>query len=96
MVYAATSVAELEPPREPEPATLAPGGTGNWVGQLGGNWPLRDRDTWPLGVETWKFLVVLAGVGLALVVAGLAVNELPLEQTHDCHKAAEQKPDCQS
>ena len=29
VVYAATSVAELEPPSEPEPATLAPGGTGN-------------------------------------------------------------------
>ena len=65
------SVAELEPPSEPEPATLAPEGTGNWLGQFGGNWPSRERDTWPLGVETWKFLAVIVGVGLAVVVAGL-------------------------
>ena len=61
VVYAATSVAELEPPREPEPATSAPGGTGNWLGQFGGSLPSRERDTWPLGVETWKFLAVRPG-----------------------------------
>jgi len=73
VVYAPTSVAELEPPKEPEPATVAPEGTGNSPGQFGGNFPSRDRDTWPLGVETWKFWAVLAGVGVAVVVAGLAV-----------------------
>ena len=92
MVYAATSVAELEPPREPEPATLAPAGTGNWLGQFGGNWPSRERDTWPLGVETWKFLAVLVGVGLAPVVAGLAVDELLLEQPAAATRQPSRRP----
>ena len=99
VVYAATSVAELEPPKEPEPATVAPEGTGNWLGQFGGNWPSRERDTWPLGVETWKFWAVLAGAGLAalvaglaVVVAGLAVDELLLEQPAAAARQPSRRP----
>jgi len=99
VVYAATSVAELEPPSEPEPATVAPAGTGNWLGQPGGSWPSRDSDTWPLGVETWKFLAVIFGVGLAgvvaglaAVVAGLAVDELLLEQPAAAARLPSRRP----
>ena len=93
-MYAAASAAELEPPSEPEPATVAPEGTGNALGQLGGSWPSRDSDTWPLGVETWKFLTVLAGAGLAELVAGVAVDELLLEQPAVGGKAANQEDGC--
>ena len=65
---------------------------------MGGNWPSRERDTWPLGVETWKFFAVLAGAGLAVVVAGLgtvvaglAVDELLLEQPAAATRPANRK-----
>jgi hypothetical protein len=38
---------------------LAPDGVGKLLGQFGGSLPLRETDTWPLGVFTWKLLEVV-------------------------------------
>ena len=88
----ATLVPELDPATEPEPATLAPEGTGNSPGQFGGNVPSRDSDTSPLGVEAWKFSAVLAEAGLAAEAAGLAVDELLLEQPAATARQAIRRP----
>jgi hypothetical protein len=32
---------------------------GKLLGQFGGSLPLRDTDTWPLGVFTWKLLDIV-------------------------------------
>jgi hypothetical protein len=50
-------------PIEPEPAGVAPGGTGKSDGQCGGNCPSRDTETEPSGVlrvnDRWGVVVVL-------------------------------------
>ena len=60
VLYTPIMVADPEPPSDPEPAGVAPAGTGKPFGQFGGSWPVSDTDTWPFGVATAKLLLVAA------------------------------------
>jgi hypothetical protein len=44
----------FDPPIDPEPAAVAPGGMGKPLGQPGGNFPSRETETDPSGVLTAK------------------------------------------
>jgi hypothetical protein len=44
----------FDPPIDPEPAAVAPDGTGKPLGQPSGNFPSRDTETDPSGVLTLK------------------------------------------
>jgi hypothetical protein len=61
-VYTPAITSLLEFPSEPEPAGVAPVGSGNSVGQFGGRLPLSDNDTEPSGVEMSKPLFASAVV----------------------------------
>ena len=67
--YTATSAPWLEPTSDPEPAGVAPLGTGNPLGQPGGSWPESDSETCPESVVSWKFFGVV--VELCVVVVAL-------------------------
>ena len=50
-----------EPPSEPEPATLAPEGTGNSLGRVRGQLPVKGENTWPLGMQVPASLALTSG-----------------------------------
>src|ERR687886_662814 len=61
------------PPTVPEPAGVAPWGTGKLAGHPGGSFPSSVSDTWPSGA----WMAMLCRLRVVVVVGTVVVVELP-------------------